>query len=692
MSGTTFVNTESGKEMILNPDQAKQFSGVKSRTGGPLWKPKSGKVQVKVKDSQGVPHIRSMSADAYHQNNQLGNQNISLGGGDAKSDFEKSRVGVRGQDQAKIDEESGGTAFGINAVPFGRTVARQFLSGDVAEDSIQDGMRLDAAHPLAAGAGSAAQMILTTAATGGAIGLARTGLAAATAGGAAEGLFAAANTMKAAKLFGFADDAGNFVAGRLATSGANQTLANIVGRGVSSAALTAPASVIYEAAERVDFDKKFTAENFVADVGVDILLGGAFDFGLPMLGKGIKGAGKLAGGGLSQVGKITSALGRVPVVGMPFRAVGGAIHSITSMKSAFTKNAASRAVGGEILDEAAEIAVKRARGVGEMHPAQVATRKQAQAVKDGLDGFGGASGVDAAEIAHAADNIESLAGLRKGVGNYQTITDEVADTMVAGLEALTVKAPLRRAGDLRIDIAMNASALRSALGDQLTDKALLQRIDDLMDLGVGTSRRESVTRALRFRNQVMVKVAKGEVNPSVAAAVRKHIDSALTDAAVTGPGSTQLKRLIAASDGIVDMAPSLKSLTKDLQNLDNIVDVTPAGGTGHYLDEMGAAYEEVIGLGAVSGQDARFVKARLAAGQGRLEKLMPDLEVAATVNKVRNKIAGEGGTILHAPTGAAVGEKLTAAQVESNARFTVRSREMVAKVLASPQAKLAVRS
>ena len=339
--------------------------------------------------------------------------------------------------------------------------------------------------------GTGAQLLLTTALTGGAVGAARSGLAAARAGGAAEALFASQNAAKASRLFGFHDAAGNFVANSLVGRGANQAVAGIIGKAASSAVLTAPASVIYEASLRADTDQAGTAESFVRDVGIDIALGAAFDFGLPLVGKGLRalgrGAKKVSPLGFFarqyRVGKFlanpeNSALFKAEVLQ----------NAVQANVKGWTKNAATRAVGGEAVEGAAKASARRASAVDSLKPSRITTRKQAESLIDTLDSHAGAPGVDPADVAFAAENVGGVAGLTKGVGNFQTISDQVADSMLSHIEGLSIKSRLRRAGDLRVDIALSASELRTALGDQV-DGTLKKHIDEMMVFGPGISRR-----------------------------------------------------------------------------------------------------------------------------------------------------------------------------------------------------------
>lgn len=687
--GQTFVKQD-GTERYVPEAELKRYADSDQ------WSPKTGKVRVSIPDKNGVYQPRSMSITAYRLAKEVGGGlgDIRLVGDEEAQVFEQARQDEKAVLERKVAEESGGTAMATAALPGAVSLATAAgLSGDLAKDARGDNERLREANPIETAIGTAGQFALTTALTGGAIGAARAGVAAARAGGAAEAMFAAQETLSAARMFGYADAAGNYISAGLVARGAGQTVANVIGRGASSVLLSAPGSVVYEAAIRADTDPGYTSESFMTSVSNDIILGAAVDFGLPLIGKAIQGVGKAVGtaGKLSPL-RLGGKLLRT------FRAGKAALsndvdtlYKLETMHRALatkaTGNAAARTVAKDVLEDAAEAGVRRAEITEMLSPAKLAgSRSIPKGFDDALDAAMGSQAVDHADVLLAREARNNYKGLEKGVGVIENTGNQIQSAGLGHISKLNVSGPLPRANGLRVELALSASELQRALPRDAAD-ALALELDGLIGLGKGDGARSSVNRMLALRNKVMM----GDYDEGVKAIVRKHIDKTLTDDVVMGTAASKLGDILSASDTFIGAAKKTQGLTSNLKNLDNIVDDVPLGGVASNIDELDQAYATLAMHEAVGSGDARYVTARIKDAQGKLERLAPQLEGAAAMNRVRNALAGEGDIILHAPGTGTSTEQLVAAKVEANVTFSQKLAKAIDDFAKNPQARVGTR-
>ena len=693
--GQVFVEKATGAERFVPHDQLENF------VASGRYAPKSGKVNVFVPDGNGNLVPRQMTVEAYNLSQKVGggSARYKLQGDEDAAIVEQARQDGHAQMQAEFDERQGGTAFAVNAAPFSATIGRQFLKGDLKKEAGDDFARLNQANPVESMAGVAAQAILTTALTGGAVGLARTGMAAVKAGGAAEAMFAAANTMKASKLLGFADAAGNYATGALIRGGGNKLAASIIGRGVSSALLSAPAATVYEAAHRADTDIPFTAESFITDVGIDIALGAAFDFGIPLLGAAAKTVGKTAVKVGTTGGRAAMSLGGLLKGASAIKFLkgdGDPLMKAMVFEKAFmrtgNKNAASRAVAGKALKDAGEQAVTRGQVVDMLRPTKLTTAKDVAKFEEHLSAAMGSGAVDPTDIVRAADGLEGMAGLHKAMAYVETAANQTVEVLDGHLGNMAYTGKYVSAGDLRVEIAMEASMMKNAMEGMDVPKAYYKEAERMVGFGPGIPRKEAIARAMNFRNRAVFDAANGAVDPTVAKVVTDHIDTVLARADVMGEGVGTVADIFAAADNIAKNKHVFKGLAKQSKELDSMVDLEGIGALGVLTDEMADAYQTLATVGAVSKKDARYVMTRMNAVRGQLEKHSPHLDGVVALNKVRNQLAGEADTVLHMPGAGTAADQVTAASVEANVSFATRVNNMVERYVAKPDTGIGYRA
>ena len=634
MSGTKYRDRETNRVVTLTGDEAAGLAHVKRRGSSEArFVPISGTSEVAHTDRTGRVRVTNMDPDSLAKALSRGNKAFSPVG-DSNRD-EVHQVAAEGAEEAawrSLASDQVGETFMGNLLPGSRALNRmQMTEEDAAQDAMLTRMQ-DEENPLAAGVGTAAQLIGTSL-------VPIPGL------GVASGLYKAGKAKSALSLLGFADEAGQLLTRGLAGAKTPGVAAKLAGRVSAGAITNIPLSIQFQAAQAVDYDRPLTAEAFSRNLGTHILLGAAFDIAIPGAGMALRGLAKGAkavspGNLLKKASDFVSARHILSsdkfTLAEKFAVIGGRAKQLRG-------NTARRMAGREVLEEAVNDASIYGRAAAESTPSKLKINatgspqaKSLQRMEQGLDDLAAMNPEIASmpEWAVAREGVIAMAGLPKAVNTAAVKAEMAADTLVGYLRAPNLPKRLSVAKGKGIEFRSAANTLRKNLEELGVPT---KTADDLEKLLEGaTHDKDAVWQAFQYRNRVVADSLKGSAEDvAVANAVKTHLDEALS-----GLGDDMADALN-ATDTIFASIQGIRGGTPIMRQIDDHVtgESFGAGPMSAHLRAARGAAEFLDSQKVLKHNNVEFVSPSLEGADTMLDSLAGRFEVAGAMNAVRRSAA-----------------------------------------------------